>query len=429
VLFLLNIVTPHFLFLVVLQSGCHTAKATIMKVSVINITDYNYSLPDDRIARFPLERRDQSKLLVASGENVNAGEFSRIADYIPENSLFVFNNTRVIRARLVFYKPGGARIEVFCLQPEGSYGQTGSCIWKCFIGNAKKWKDGVLRMEIEHQGEKIILNADRGESRGDAHLVNFSWNRPDMPFELLLEFAGKVPLPPYLNREPVDSDAERYQTLYARFNGSVAAPTAGLHFTPEVLESLETKNCSFEYLTLHVGAGTFKPVSVADARGHQMHEEEIIVEKSFLLKLLQNLQGNIVPVGTTSMRSLESLYWFGVQLLNGNNPALPFTIGQWEPYESEVRIPAAESIQAILDFMTRHHLKEISGYTGIMIVPGYRFRICNVLVTNFHQPQSTLLLLVAAFIGDSWKRFYQFALDHDFRFLSYGDSCLFFRKD
>lgn len=400
-----------------------------MNVSSIDISDFNYHLPDDRIASYPLERRDLSRLMVASGDDIFSAEFCNIAGFIPTNSLLVFNNTRVIRARLVFYKPGGTRIEIFCLQSAGSYGQTSQCDWKCFIGNAKRWKQGMLSMEIEHAGEKIILNATRKDSMGDAHLVNFSWNRPEMPFEQVLEMAGKVPLPPYLNREPDESDAERYQTLYARHNGSVAAPTAGLHFTPAVLQSLESKKCSFEYLTLHVGAGTFKPVSVVDARNHQMHEEEVIVEKSFLLKLLQNLQGNIIPVGTTSMRSLESLYWFGVQLLSGKIQAMPFTIGQWEPYESEVRIPAAESIQAILDFMSRQGLKTISGYTGIMIVPGYRFRICNVLITNFHQPQSTLLLLVAAFVGESWRKMYQFALENNFRFLSYGDSCLFFKKE
>jgi S-adenosylmethionine:tRNA ribosyltransferase-isomerase len=405
------------------------AEPLFMNISAIDITDYNYTLPDDRIARYPLERRDQSKMLVASGENAFAGDFNSISEYIPQSSLLIFNNTRVIKARLVFYKPGGARIEVFCLQPEGSYGQTGQCVWKCLIGNAKKWKEGMLSMEMEHSGEKVTLNASRGEPIGDATRVFFSWDREDMPFEQVLEIVGKVPLPPYLNREPVESDTERYQTIYASLNGSVAAPTAGLHFTPAVLESLESKKCSFDYITLHVGAGTFKPVSVEDARNHQMHEEEIIVEKPFLMNLLQHLQGNIIPVGTTSMRSLESLYWLGVQLLNGKDLTLPFTIGQWEPYESDVRIPAAESIQAILDFMARYRLKTINGFTGIMIVPGYRFRICNVLITNFHQPQSTLLLLVAAFVGDSWKSHYQFALDHNFRFLSYGDSCLFFRKE
>jgi S-adenosylmethionine:tRNA ribosyltransferase-isomerase len=400
-----------------------------MIIPLIDISAYNYPLPDERIARFPLEKRDQSKLLIAKGDQITDSLFTRIASHIPDGSLLVFNDTRVIRARLVFFKPEGARIEIFCLQPDGAYGQTHQATWKCFIGNAKRWKGGELKLEISSPGGIITLKAVRGIVSGDAHLVHFEWDTPEMPFEQVLEFAGKVPLPPYLNREPVESDTERYQTIYARFNGSVAAPTAGLHFTPAILESLEAAHCTFDYLTLHVGAGTFKPVSVSDARQHQMHEEELIVEKPFLLRLLQNLQGHIVPVGTTSMRSLESLYWLGVQIINGQEPSGPFIIRQWEPYEPDVKIPPAESLQAILDFMSRKGVNSIHGFTGIMIVPGYKFRICNILVTNFHQPQSTLLLLVAAFIGESWKKAYQFALENDFRFLSYGDSCLFFRKD
>lgn len=400
-----------------------------MNISPIDISEYNYPLPEERIARFPLEMRDQSKLLVTIDKNISGSYFNRIATHIPEGSMLVFNDTRVIRARLVFYKPEGARIEVFCLQPEGAYGQTNQATWKCFIGNAKKWKSGELKMQILFPGGTLNLIAERGQAIGEAYLVNFKWDASGMPFEQVLEFAGKVPLPPYLNREPEESDAERYQTIYARFNGSVAAPTAGLHFTPAIMESLEAVHCSFEYLTLHVGAGTFKPVSVADAREHQMHEEEVIVEKLFLLKLLQNLHGNIIPVGTTSMRTLESLYWLGVQLLNGQEPSAHFEIKQWDPYKSEVKIPASEAIQAIIDYLTRTRQTAIHGNTGIMIVPGYRFRICNALITNFHQPQSTLLLLVAAFVGETWKTAYQFALDNDFRFLSYGDSCLFFRKD
>lgn len=399
-----------------------------MNIPAINISDYSYPLPDERIARFPLEKRDLSKLLVAENGALTDAAFKNIAEFIPAGSLLVFNNTRVIRARLVFRKEEGARIEVFCLQPDGAYGQMGHATWKCFIGNAKRWKSGDLTMTVDTSNGPLLLTAARLQPVGDAHLVSFSWDRSDMPFEQVLEFAGKVPLPPYLNREPVESDAERYQTIYAEFNGSVAAPTAGLHFTPEVLLSLEARGCNFDYLTLHVGAGTFKPVSAGDARDHQMHEEEVIVEKSFILRLLQNLQGNIIPVGTTSMRSLESLYWLGVQILNGKEPSDHFTIQQWEPYESEVKIPASEALQAILDLMNRRRLNSFSGNTGIMIVPGYRFRICTVLITNFHQPQSTLLLLVAAFFGNGWKTAYHFALDNNFRFLSYGDSCLFFRK-
>ncbi len=401
----------------------------MVNVPFINISDYNYPLPDDRIARFPLEKRDQSKLLLFKDGSISQSSFSKIASHIPEGSMLVFNDTRVIKARLVFFKPEGARIEIFCLQPEGAYGQTHLATWQCFIGNAKRWKSGKLQMQIESPEGTITLIAKRGIVLGDAHLVHFEWDAAEIPFEQVLEFAGKVPLPPYLNREPVESDAERYQTIYARFNGSVAAPTAGLHFTPAILESLEATRCRFDYLTLHVGAGTFKPVSATDAREHLMHEEEIIVEKSFLLKLLQNLHGHVVPVGTTSVRTLESLYWLGVQLINGEEPEGNFFIHQWEPYESEVKIPASEALQAIIDYLSRKGLEFIHGFTGIIIVPGYRFRICNVLITNFHQPKSTLLLLVAAFIGESWKKAYQFALENDFRFLSYGDSCLFFRKD
>lgn len=396
-----------------------------MNISSININDYNYPLPDNRIARFPLERRDQSKLLLVQDELVSESEFSRIADFIPERSLLVFNNTRVIRARLIFTSATNARIEVFCLQPEGAYGQMGKAVWKCLIGNARKWKNGLLIMELPSPDGTLVLKAERGGAAGDAHLVTFSWDHPDLPFEQVLEQAGQVPLPPYLNREPVESDAERYQTIYARYNGSVAAPTAGLHFTQRVLSSLEEKSCLIEYLTLHVGAGTFKPVSASDARDHRMHEEEIIVERPFISRLIQQLNGQVIPVGTTSMRSLESIYWFGVQLIHGREPDPTFSISQWEPYQQEVGIPAVEALQAILDYMTKNSLQSVSGTTGIMIVPGYRFRICSMLITNFHQPRSTLLLLVAAFAGDVWKEAYAYALEHNFRFLSYGDSCLF----
>lgn len=395
-----------------------------MTDSPLNITEYDYPLPDERIARFPLPQRDQSKLLLYGNGTIAEEKFSEIDRFIPQNSLLVFNNTRVIRARLVFYKESGPRIEIFCLQPVGGYGQTGgNTTWKCLIGNAKKWKSGTLSLTAEEQGEKVTLTALRGEPAGDAHFIHFSWDKPEMPFEQVLEAMGRIPLPPYLKREDEPSDAERYQTIYARFNGSVAAPTAGLHFTTEVLKNLEDKNCSFDYITLHVGAGTFKPVSEEDARNHQMHEEELIAGRGFLLRLLQNLENCVIPVGTTSMRSLESLYWLGVQIIHGKDPENGFYISQWEPYQQTVNIPAAEAIQAILDFLKLKNLSSISGFTGIMIVPGYSFRICKALITNFHQPQSTLLLLVAAFIGNDWKKVYQFALDQNFRFLSYGDSC------
>jgi S-adenosylmethionine:tRNA ribosyltransferase-isomerase len=396
----------------------------------ISIADFDYPLSENRIAKYPLSERDQSKLLVYKDHNIIESAFQNISEHLPTGSLLIFNNTRVIRARLIFQKASGTRIEIFCLQPEGSYGQTGGKVtWKCLIGNAKRWKSGNLELIAGDGDEQITLTATRGEQIADAHRVTFTWDKPGIAFEQVLELAGKIPLPPYLNRDPVMSDAERYQTIYAQFNGSVAAPTAGLHFTPKVLESIEAKNCRFEYLTLHVGAGTFKPVSVDDARQHTMHEEELIVEKQLILKLLQNISGNIIPVGTTSMRSLESLYWLGCRILNGYDPGQSFFIDQWEPYQNEVKTPASEALQAIFDYLHRNNLHSVSGFTQIMIVPGYRFRICKALITNFHQPQSTLLLLVAALIGKNWEKAYKYALDNDFRFLSYGDSCLFFPEE
>jgi S-adenosylmethionine:tRNA ribosyltransferase-isomerase len=393
----------------------------------LNIADYDYPLPENRIAKYPLSERDQSKLLVYKDQNIVESAFQNISEHLPTGSLLIFNNTRVIRARLIFQKESGTHIEIFCLQPEGSYGQTGgSTTWKCLIGNAKRWKSGSLTLTVGEGEEQVSLTAARGEKIADAHRVYFTWNKPGIAFEQVLELAGKIPLPPYLNRDPEISDAERYQTIYAQFNGSVAAPTAGLHFTPKVLESIEAKDCRFEYLTLHVGAGTFKPVSVDDALKHTMHEEELIVEKQLILKLLQNVSGNIIPVGTTSMRSLESLYWLGCRILNGYEPGDSFYIDQWEPYQNEENIPTTEALQAIYDYLNRKNLQSVSGFTQIMIVPGYRFRICKALITNFHQPQSTLLLLVAALIGKSWKKVYNYALENEFRFLSYGDSCLFF---
>ncbi len=400
-----------------------------MNVPSIDIADFDYELPDEKIARFPLGQRDQSRLLVAGDHEITETGFAELPDFLPERSLLIFNDTRVIRARLVFYKTAGARIEVFCLQPLGGYGQYRKSTWKCLIGNAKKWKSGPLKMTVPTPAGDILLQASRGQALGEAYQVSFEWDSPAFSFEQVREFAGKIPLPPYLNREPVESDTLRYQTIYARNNGSVAAPTAGLHFTPAILESLESRGCAIDYLTLHVGAGTFRPVSASDAREHLMHEEELIVRKELLMRLLGNLNGNITAVGTTSMRSLESIYWLGAGIVNGKEPGNIFRIQQWEPYSGETRIPPAEALQAILDYMSHRGVATLRGFTGIMIVPGYRFRICKALVTNFHQPKSTLLLLVAAFIGQEWKKAYDFALEKNFRFLSYGDSCLFFRKE
>lgn len=403
-----------------------------MKEPYIPVSDYDYTLPEDRIARFPVDRRDDSKLVILKDGAISETVFSNINSRLPDDTLLIFNNTRVIHARLRFTTVKGASIEVFCLQAMADVILLrGSATWKCFIGNARKWKYGILQMEVPTPEGMVTLTAERGVAQGDAHLVHFKWNPSSLIFEQLLEYAGRIPLPPYIKREVVETDKERYQTVYARYNGSVAAPTAGLHFTPGLLDVLSEQGIQLEYLTLHVGAGTFKPVSAENATEHQMHAEEVLVGKSFLIRLIQSLHKSIIPVGTTSMRSVESLYWIGVSIIEGHEQELdlPFIINQWMPYEHEVNYPTAEALQAIVDYMNRHQLTTIRAVTSIMIVRGYHFRICNALITNFHQPKSTLLMLVAAFVGKDWKKVYDYALSHDFRFLSYGDSCLFFKKE
>lgn len=395
----------------------------------IPIVNYSYSLPDERIAKFPLDKRDQSKLLVMRNNLITNSNFHKLSEFIPENSLFIFNNTRVIKARLVFNKQGGARIEIFCLNEE-SHGD-GYAVWKCYVGNSKKWKNQELI--IQHASHLPALKATRVSIDGDTQIIRLSWDDSSLSFADILELYGKVPLPPYLNREPIAEDTLRYQTIYALYDGSVAAPTAGLHFTETVFEELSQKKCTLDYVTLHVGAGTFKPVTVGNALEHSMHEEKIIIHLDTLLRLIQNLQQTIVSVGTTSMRSLESIYWLGHQLLTGNEKSLAdngwFLIDQWEPYNTKGNISSADALTAVYDYMKSNGIMEISGYTKIMIVPGYTFRIVKALITNFHQPQSTLLLLVAAFTGNEWKKAYDFALNNNYRFLSYGDSCLFFLTD
>lgn len=398
----------------------------ILMFEAIPIKDYDYNLPDLKIARFPLDKRDQSKLLVLQGNKITDSNFSILPHLIPSESLLIFNNTRVIKARLIFHKPGGARIEVFCLDEESS--GAGFSIWQCYVGNSKKWKSGSLTLLDSNNNS---LEAFRVSTSGDTHLIKFTWNHESRSFEKMLEAFGKIPLPPYIDREPVAEDKARYQTIYAKYDGSVAAPTAGLHFTDTVFHGLNENNITIDYVTLHVGAGTFKPVSVNNALEHQMHEERVIIHRDTILRLIQSLDKTIVSVGTTSMRSLESLYWVGHQIITGIQRNLTetgsFYIDQFEPYQSTGHISAHDSLTAIHDYLRTHRIEEITGLTRIMIVPGYKFRICNALVTNFHQPQSTLLLLVAAFIGEQWKTVYEHALNNGYRFLSYGDSCLFFR--
>ena len=392
-----------------------------MTVKQINISDYNYNLPDERIAKFPLEKRDSSKLLTYVSGNVSTNVFSSLPEILPENSCLVFNNTRVIQARLEFFKSTGSRIEIFCLEPqepssyELSLSSTQSCVWKCMIGNLKKWKGEVLKKEVG--ADNLVLEAERLETNGNTSYIKFSWNN-GVSFAEVLDLLGELPIPPYLNRKTQESDKTTYQTVYSKVKGSVAAPTAGLHFTPEVISALHTKGIKTMELTLHVGAGTFQPVKAEEIGCHAMHAEKIEVSKVFIQSLIENL-GNIVAVGTTSVRTLESLYYLGVQLHNGDTSLL---VNQWEPYESEKVLSAREALEAILNYMEKTQSNILYATTQIMIVPGYKFNIVNVLITNFHQPKSTLLLLLAAFVGEKWRELYEYALNNDYRFLSYGDS-------
>lgn len=392
-----------------------------MTVKQINISNYNYELPDEKIAKFPLEKRDSSKLLTYISGNVSTNVFSSLPDILPANSCLVFNNTRVIQARLEFFKSTGSRIEIFCLEPqepssyELSLSSTQSCVWKCMIGNLKKWKGEVLKKEVG--ADNLVLEAERLETNGNTSYIKFAWNN-GVSFAEVLDLLGELPIPPYLNRKTQESDKTTYQTVYSKVKGSVAAPTAGLHFTPEVISALHDKGIKTMELTLHVGAGTFQPVKAEEIGGHAMHAEKVEVSKEFIKNLIENL-GNVVAVGTTSVRTLESLYYLGVQFHNGDTSLL---VNQWEPYESEKVLSARESLEAILNYMEKTQSNILYATTQIMIVPGYKFNIVNVLITNFHQPKSTLLLLLAAFVGEKWRELYEYALNNDYRFLSYGDS-------
>ncbi len=501
------------------------ASAREQAVRSIRIEDYDYPLPDERIALYPLPRRDESKLLVyrpfLEGEQaLQASVFKHVTEFLPKPSLLVFNNTRVVRARLVFFKEAGdlkeadtikaagalhgkagskpeaaqskakgnppARIEVFCLEPTQpadialAFSSTGRCRFKCLIGNNKRWKNGLLRMAFPlpdgHTSSKNGIAADSTNGIGpnyptqtdtiasprqdeapnepidgkhahtgelrvekigsleDAFEVEFSWSPEHLSFSEVLEQAGKVPLPPYIHRQAEDSDTERYQTVFARYDGSVAAPTAGLHFTPQILQSLPDLGIEREFITLHVGAGTFKPVKADHIGEHSMHREHISVKREFVQHLSAALEKDmpVIPVGTTSMRSLESLYWIGARIKMGSEkyPVLAqgeFEVDQWDPYGelAEAGFSPSDSLRAILDYLDDNHLDELHGHTALMIAPGYRFAFCKGIVTNFHQPKSTLLLLVSALIGPAWRKIYDFALENGFRFLSYGDSCLF----
>ena len=402
----------------------------VMKTQEIRIEDYNYSLPDERIAKFPLPKRDESKLLLYRNGEISESIFKHITDYLPQNTLMVFNNTRVIQARLLFQKETGARIEIFCLEPIEPHDyalifqETRRCSWTCLVGNLKKWKEGTLSKTIFIKDEPVVLTADKKKSHGDTHLIEFIWDNEAYTFADILDAAGVLPIPPYLHRETEKSDLQTYQTVYSKIKGSVAAPTAGLHFTPEVLNKLKEKNIPTLELTLHVGAGTFKPVKSETLEGHEMHTEYISVNRN-LIDELSRTDRRVIAVGTTSVRTLESLYYIGKMLEHDPN-ILPesLTVGQWQPYDGSEEIDSRQSLRNIVEYLDRRNMDRLVTATQIIIAPGYRYHIVQGMITNFHQPQSTLLLLVSAFVNGRWREIYDYALSHDFRFLSYGDSSL-----
>lgn len=401
----------------------------------INLGNFFYQLPDHRIAAYPLQQRDGSKLLFYQNNQVSESRFSHLPDLLPDSSCLVFNNTRVIRARLHFQKKSGASVEIFCLEPvkppviEQALSQTNSCTWRCLVGNARRWKTGTLEKTVTDGHQNFTLTAEKTEQENDTAIIRFSWDNNIFTFAEVITLCGMVPLPPYIKRAAEPSDTTRYQTIYADHPGSVAAPTAGLHFTPGVMDDLRKKNMYLLYLTLHVGAGTFKPISSKSLMDHRMHAEPVLIEKKLVEKLLAHitLHHPIISVGTTSLRTLESIYWFGVKLFENPGFSGPFSISQWEPYQSNYRCTIIESLQSILAYFNLQQETIIQGTTQLMIIPGYEFKVATGLITNFHQPGSTLLLLIAAFTGNNWKEIYQYALDHEFRFLSYGDSSLLIR--
>ena len=398
----------------------------------IAINDFDYPLPDERIAKFPLAERSASKLLVYRGGEISERRFADIGDVLPAGQLIVFNNTKVIRARIIMHKPSGARIEVFCLEPhapadyERAFAVTGTCEWSCIVGNRKKWKEGYVEINFDYEGAAVWLRAWIVEERGRECTVRFEWSAP-MTFGQLLEHLGRIPIPPYLNRDSEEIDYTRYQTVYSKFEGSVAAPTAGLHFTPELLESLRGRGFDFAEVTLHVGAGTFLPVKDEDAAQHPMHTEHFEIRRDTVRQLLAKW-GAVTAVGTTSVRTLESLAALAWRIHATGSLDAGRVIGQWELYDIPADYTGRTALEELLGWMEREGVERLKAATQIMITPlGYTFRIVRNIITNFHQPKSTLLLLVSAYVGDDWRRIYDYALGHDFRFLSYGDSSLLMR--
>ena len=401
----------------------------MMNTKHIHISDYNYQLPDERIAKYPLAQRDHSKLLVYRHGEISEDRFFNLPQHLPQDALMVFNNTRVIQARMHFRKSTGALIEIFLLEPaspadyEQMFQTRERCQWLCLVGNLKKWKDGELTRTISLADSQITVSATRLGERGTSHLIEFSWDG-NVPFADIIDAMGELPIPPYLNRDTEESDKTTYQTVYSKIKGSVAAPTAGLHFTPEVLAAIDANGIDREEVTLHVGAGTFRPVKSEEIEGHEMHTEYIAVHRQTLEKLLAH-DCSAIAVGTTSVRTLESLYYMGLKTLNHQDIGEDdLHVNQWEPYEQPSTVSPVVAIQSLLDWMERRQLNVLHSSTQIIIAPGYDYKIVRMLVTNFHQPQSTLLLLVSAFVHGDWHSIYDYALNHDFRFLSYGDSSL-----
>lgn len=403
----------------------------------LNILDFSYDLPDDKIAKFPLNNRDESKLLVYKNATITDAIFRQIDTFLPENSLVVFNNTRVVHARLLFNRLTGAQIEIFCIEPlhhldyQQAFVSKQSSTWKCMVGNAKKWKEEWLEKQVETPLGDVMLKATKKGNAGELTVVEFTWNNSDLAFAEVLHYAGILPLPPYLNRKTEAADEERYQTVYAKVAGSVAAPTAGLHFTPAVFELLKQKQITVDEVTLHVGAGTFKPVKAEALADHEMHEETLYVELSTLKNIAACLlaKKTLVAVGTTSMRTLESLFWHGVKICL-NKAGREVEIKQWDAYELLLGdITPLQSITAIIEKMERDNENVLVGSTQIILAPGYQFRLVDALITNFHQPENTLILLIAAFVGKDWRSIYDHALNNNYRFLSYGDSSLLFKND
>lgn len=399
----------------------------------IDLNEYRYNLPSQRIAQYPVNERDESKLLVYDGVKIISDIFKNIYNYLPKDSLLVFNNTKVINARLIFRKSTGASVEVFCLEPitpadyESSFGSLIPVTWKCIIGNLKRWKTGVIELPFKHLGNKYTLFAEKIQKTGEAWVIRFSWDCPGMSFGEVIETAGRIPLPPYIKRDNEKNDNYWYQTVYSRINGSVAAPTAGLHFTESLLKKLEEVPVRKTEITLHIGAGTFVPVRTGEIINHEMHTERFTVTKDTLKTIIENYD-RIIAVGTTSVRTLESIYWLGSKIINsGITSTDTLFIDQWEPYSNVTSQPVKKALEALIDLMNKRNIDYLEASTKLIIIPGYRFNIPKGIITNFHQPGSTLLLLIAAWVGSKWKEIYEYALENNYRFLSYGDSSLLFK--